>query len=180
MSEPVTSVSNPKPRLWRRRWFLAVMAVGLTGLFVLFGVLAVLVHPVKYQGTSMEPNLRDGDRLMIQTMVGELKRGDIAAFRYPKDTTKSFIKRIVGLPGETISIDASGVVYINNTELREPYLSPDWNRSPRQFVKTTLAAGEYYVMGDTRDVSNDSRSFGPVERKLIYGKVMWRYWPIMR
>ena len=182
LSEPVTHVGNARRPLWRRTWFLTVMAVGVVGLSLIirFGIIVFIAQPVKFQGTSMEPNLRDGDRLMLNKMVGELARGDIAVFRYPKDTTKSFIKRIIALPGETISIDASGVVSINNSELSEPYLSPDRNRSPRQLAKTTLAAGEYFVMGDARDASNDSRSWGPLDRKLIYGKVMWRYWPIWR
>jgi signal peptidase I len=128
----------------------------------------------------MEPALRHGDRLMLKKMVGELKRGDIVAFRYPMDTSKSFVKRIIALPGETISIDTSGAVYINNTELPEPYVSPERNRSPKAVAKTTLASGEYFVMGDGRDASNDSRSFGPVDRNLIYGTVMGRYWPITR
>lgn len=128
----------------------------------------------------MEPALRDGDRLMVQRMVAELKRGDIVVFYYPKDTSKHFIKRIIALPGETISIDASGAVYIDNSEIQEPYVSPAWNRSPRGLARSTLAVDEYFIMGDARDVSNDSRSFGPVKRNLIYGKVMWRYWPITR
>ena len=182
LSESMTPVATPKRPLWRRAWFLTGMAVVVVALSLIirFGIIVFIAQPVKFQGTSMEPNLRDGDRLMLNKMVGELARGDIVAFRYPQDTTKSFIKRIIALPGETISIDPSGVVAINDGELAEPYVNPEWDRSPRRVAKTTLAAGQYFVMGDARDVSNDSRSFGPVERKLIYGKVMWRYWPVRR
>ena len=180
--EPATLGSNAKPPLWRRAWFLIVMAVGAIGLslIVRFGIIVFVVQPVKVEGPTMEPAIRDGDRLMLKKMVGELVRGDIVAFRYPRDTSKSFIKRIIALPGETISIDVSGVVFINNSELSEPYVAPERNRSPRAVAKTTLAAGEYFVMGDARDASNDSRSWGPVERNLIYGKVIGRYWPIGR
>jgi len=178
----MTPVATPKRPLWRRAWFLTGMAVVVVALSLIirFGIIVFIAQPVKFQGTSMEPNLRDGDRLMLNKMVGELARGDIVAFRYPQDTTKSFMKRIIALPGETISIDPSGVVAINDSELAEPYVNPEWDRSPRRVAKTTLGAGQYFVMGDARDVSNDSRSFGPVERKLIYGKVMWRYWPVRR
>ena len=180
--EPATLGSNAKPPLWRRAWFLIVTAIGVIGLslFVRFGIIVFVVQPVKCQGSSMEPALRDGDRLMLKKMVGELARGDIVAFRYPESTSKSFMKRIIALPGETISIDVSGVVSINNSELSEPYVASERNRSPRAVAKTTLAAGEYFVMGDARDASNDSRVWGPVDGKLIYGKVIWRYWPITR
>ena len=180
MSEPLTPASNTKPAFWRRWWFLVGVSVGLVGLFVLFGIFALIAHPVKYEGASMEPALKDGDRLMVQKMVGELKKGDIVVFYYPMNPTKSFCKRIIALPGETISIDASGATYINNSAIDEPYVKPERNRSPRQLAKTLIAADQYFIMGDSRDVSNDSRSFGPVDRKLIYGKVIGRYWPIWR
>jgi signal peptidase I len=142
--------------------------------------LALIAQPVKVEGTAMEPALMNGDRLMVQKMVGELRRGDIVIFHYPKDKRKSLVERIIALPGETISIDGFGAVYINNSELHEPYVSPDWNRSPRALAESKLAADEYFVMGDSRDRSFDSRTFGLVERNLIYGKVMGRYWPIWR
>ena len=122
----------------------------------------------------------NGDRLMVQRTVGDIKRGDIVILYYPLDTRKSFVERIIALPGETISLDASGSVYINNNEINEPYLSASRNRAPRALAESMLAADEYFVMGDSRDASNDSRSWGPVKRRLIYGKVMWRYWPITR
>src|SRR6185436_12520348 len=140
LSESMTPVATPKRPLWRRAWFLTGMAVVVVALSLIirFGIIVFIAQPVKFQGTSMEPNLRDGDRLMLNKMVGELARGDIVAFRYPQDTTKSFMKRIIALPGETISIDPSGVVAINDGELAEPYVNPEWDRSPRRVAKTTL------------------------------------------
>jgi len=180
--ELANSIGKAKPPLWRRGWFLVAIALGLVAasLLVQFGVLAFIAQPVKYEGTSMEPALKNGDRLMIQKRLGELKRGDIVAFYYPNDTSKTFVKRIIALPGETISTDTLGVVFINNSEIQEPYVSPDRNRGNRQFPESRLGPDEYFVMGDNRDTSNDSRFFGPVPRRLIYGKVMGRYWPISR
>ena len=177
---PESVASITRRPLWRRDWFLPVMAACLSGVFLLFILLSFVPHPVKVVGTAMEPALKNGDRLMTQRNVVELNRGDIVTFYYPRDTRKSFVERIVGLPGETISIDASGAVYVDNTEIREPYVSPDRNRSPRRQQKLTLEADEYFILGDNRDASIDSRTFGPVDRKLIYGKVMWRYWPVSR
>ena len=124
----------------------------------------------------MSPTFNDGDRIFVQRTLGKIERGDVVTFRYPKDTTKSFIKRIIALPGDTIRIDYRGELYINDKLAGEPYLSPERTRTPRMLEITTLKPDEYFVMGDNRDASNDSRSWGPVARKLIYGKVLWRYW----
>ena len=181
-SEPATAVDISKAPPRRRWWFFVVMAVGLTGLllFVGFLVLRSSAHPVKVDGTAMEPALMNGDRLMVKDKVGDLKRGDIVLFHYPKDPRKSFVERIIALPGETISIDEFGAVLINDSEIHEPYVTPERNRSPRRILKSPLADDEYFVMGDNRDAANDSRSWGLVQRRLIYGKVMGRYWPIWR
>jgi signal peptidase I len=144
-------------------------------------VLVFVVRPVKVEGTSMEPRLENDERIFVNEFIynfSPIERGDIVVFWYPDDPSKSFIKRVVGLPGEKIRIDHDGTVYINDKPVEEPYLSPDKNRKPRPAQETTVRAHYYFVMGDNRDASNDSRSWGLVPEKYIYGKAMFRYWPL--
>jgi len=160
--------------------FAAVMAV----LIVVF-----VVQPVKVEGTSMQPRLENDERIFVNKFdynFWSIERGDIIVFWYPEDPTKSFIKRVIGLPGESIDMDAMGHVTINGQVIPEPYLAPQsnqmarpkWNqvRSDFKYVKPHY----YFVMGDNRDASNDSRSWGLVPEKYIYGKAMFRYWPLPR
>lgn len=184
----ITEPEEPKatPGLWaeiksitRDIIFAAVMAV----LIVVF-----VVQPVKVEGTSMEPRLHDNERIFVNKfdyLIGTPQRGDIIVFWYPKDPSKSFIKRIIGLPGERIDMDSQGRILINGQVLDEPYLSSKRNRKPRerwsqvqQMGWNTIEPHYYFVMGDNRDASNDSRSWGLVPEKYIYGKAMFRYWPL--
>ncbi len=162
---------------WRRRlaiilgsFLLLVLLVGMA-LYIILGL-----QPVKVKGTAMSPTLNDDDRIFISRRVEEINRGDIVVFLFPRDTSKSFIKRIVGLPGETISIDENGQLYINGAAAEEPYVSPDRNQHPTPVDQQVIKADHYFVMGDNRDASNDSRAWGLVSRSLIYGKYVLRYW----
>ena len=150
--------------------------------FVLFGVFAV--QPVVVEGTSMVPQLHDGERLLVNKLVyykiqsvswGHLQRGDVVVFWYPNDPDKSYVKRIIGLPGETVEV-RSGRVYINGEELNEPYLDAEHNQSLRDNVVRRVEEHHYFVMGDNRDNSSDSRYWGLVPEKYIYGKAFFRYW----
>lgn len=132
------------------------------------------VQPVKVEGTAMAPALQDGDRIVIQRNPSKLERGDIVVFYFPLDQRKSYIKRIVGLPNETVEI-REGKVFINGTLLDEPYVQPTLNVSMRSSQEIKLAEDSYYVIGDNRDNSADSRIWGPLQRKLIYGKYMTKY-----
>lgn len=129
------------------------------------------------------PTLNDGDMLIISRGVGNIKRGDIVVFRYPQDPSKSYIKRVIGLPGESIDLDENGNITINGDVLTEPYVSPDRNQSSQPRWRQLgpewkkIEQGHYFIMGDNRDASNDSRSYGPVSKNLIYAKVFARYWP---
>ena len=111
---------------------------------------------------------------------------DIIVFWFPDDPSKSFIKRIIGLPGETIDMDALGHITINGVPLDESYLAPERNQMARARWATVeqrwkaIKQHYYFVMGDNRDMSNDSRSWGWVPEKYIYGKAMFRYWPLQR
>jgi signal peptidase I len=138
-------------------------------------MLAFLIRPVRIEGSAMSPTLNNGDRAFIWLRVEEVKRGDIVTLWYPDDPSKSFIKRVIGLPGETVTIDKSGVVYINGGALDEPYLSHDRNRVPRAIPETMVKSHYYFVMGDNRDASNDSRSWGLVPEKYIYGELISTY-----
>ena len=154
--------------------FAALMAV----LIVVF-----VVQPVKVEGTSMQPRLENDERIFVNKFIynfQEIERGDIIVFWYPDDPSKSFIKRVIGLPGETIRMDQRGQLYINGRPMDEPFLSPDRNRNPKIIPETSIKPHYYYVMGDNRDASNDSRSWGLVPEKYIYGKAMFRYWPLTR
>jgi len=172
---PEPSPSLPQLRRELRSWTrdLAV-ALGLALVIIIF-----LYQPVKVEGTSMAPLLSDQERIFINKFVYRfepIERGDVIVFWYPIDHSKSFIKRVVGLPGETVEL-RNGRVFVDNHELKEPYV-------PASYLDATTSGpqlippDEYFVMGDHRDSSNDSRVFGPVSRKSIYGKAVFAYWPV--
>ena len=125
---------------------------------------------VRIAGQSMSPTLKDGERVTIARGYDKLERGDIVALKYPRDTSKSFVQRIVGLPGEEIS-STEGVVFVNGRKVEEPYVL-DGNRFPDTWGPTKIAAGAYFVMGDNRGNSSDSRSWGTVKQELIWAKVL--------
>ncbi len=157
-------------------WFRDLM------LSVLIAVLVILFlyRPVKVEGTSMMPSLFDQERLFINQFtykfkLGDIKRGDTVVFWYPEDTTKSYIKRVIGLPGDSVEID-DGYVVINGKKLQESYVPPEY-RDDRSYPKRTVPPDEYFVLGDHRVSSNDSRSWGFVPRNYIYGKAVFVFWP---
>ena len=142
-------------------------------------IIVFLYQPVRVEGTSMLPVLEDQDRLFINKIayrVGEIHQGDVVVFEYPRDHSKSYIKRVIALPGDHLRID-HGTVYVNGRRLREPYV-PSRYADDRSEAEMVLPAHEYFVMGDHRSISSDSREFGPVDRDLIYGKAVFVYWPM--
>ena len=150
----------------------------LFSLAVSFFIITFLYQPVRVEGTSMLPRLGDQDRLFINKFVyhfAEIHRGDVVVFHYPRDPQKSYIKRVIAVPGDELRID-DGRTYINGRLLPEPYV-------PRRFHDTrsqdamVIQPEQYFVMGDHRSISSDSRDFGPVPRDLIYGKAAFVYWP---
>ena len=163
-----------------RRWSVLAwmrdlaLSVAVSGFIIIF-----LYQPVRVEGTSMLPMLEDQDRLFINKLafrVGEIHRGDVVVFLYPHDQTKSYIKRVIGLPGDRVRID-QGQVVVNGRALVEPYVPARFS-DERSEPEMTIPRNEYFVMGDHRSISSDSRDFGPVERKLIYGKAAFVYWPM--
>lgn len=157
-------------RVWIRDIGISVVAS--------FLIVTFLYQPVRVEGTSMQPGLRDQDRLFIDKFFfrfEKIDRDDVVVFRYPRDPEKSYIKRIIALPGDSILIDR-GRVFVNNHPLSEPYVPPRY-RDTRSMPEMVIPDGEYFVMGDHRSISSDSRDFGPVPRDLIYGKAEFIYWP---
>jgi signal peptidase I len=156
---------------WMRDLVFCVLFVFFINFFVF--------QPVKVEGGSMEPGLEDQERICINRLVYRLEsieRGDIIVFRYPRDTRKSFIKRVIGLPGDHIHI-AYGHVYVNDEQLSEPYVPSDY-LDARSYSDMVVPKNSYFVLGDHRSMSNDSRDFGPVMRSYIYGKAVFGYSPM--
>jgi signal peptidase I len=141
-------------------------------------IITFLYQPVRVEGTSMLPRLEDHDRLFINKFVyriSAIHRSDVVVFHYPRDPEKSYIKRVIALPGDRLAIE-HGRVWVNGKPLREPYV-PDEYRDTRSMAEMVVPADTYFVMGDHRSISSDSREFGPVDRDLIYGKAVFVYWP---
>ncbi len=142
-------------------------------------IIIFLYQPVRVEGTSMLPMLEDQDRLFINKLayrVGDIHRGDVIVFLYPHDHEKSYIKRVIALPGDDLRID-HGRVYVNGHLLAEKYV-PVQFEDERSLPEMVVPDNEYFVMGDHRSISSDSRDFGPVDRDLIYGKAAFVYWPM--
>ena len=145
-------------------------------------ILIVFIYqPVKVEGTSMMPALVNDERIFINKFTyrfgsGTISRGDLVVFFFPLDRSKSYIKRVIGLPGDTVQIDR-GAVYVNGEPLDEPYV-PDEFRDRQSTPAATVPADSYFVLGDHRSSSNDSRAWGTVGRRDIYGKAVFVYWPL--
>jgi signal peptidase I len=147
-------------------------------------VLVFVVQPVKVEGTSMLPRLHDGERIFVNKLIyydeyrwaPKIERGDIVVFWYPEDPSKSYIKRVIGLPGDTVEVH-DGIVRVNGRDLEERYLDSRLNLSHRSQAPVIVKPNYYFVMGDNRDNSSDSRVWGLVPKKYIYGKALFRYWP---
>jgi signal peptidase I len=157
------------------------------------GVIAILivvfvVQPVRVEGQSMMPKLYDQDRIFVNKFIYPLrewlgdrepiKRGDIVVLLFPDDPSKSYIKRVVGLPGEEVSIE-DGRLYINGIPQDEPYLSPDYLSHDSMEHPVRVKDHHYFVLGDNRRNSSDSRYWGFVPEKYIYGKAVFRYYPFL-
>ena len=150
---------------------------------VLIAVVCIvfIYQPVKVEGTSMMPGLTDQERIFINKFtyrfgLGSIERGDTVVFTYPRDTEKSYIKRVIGLPGDHVRIDR-GQVFVNDRPLLEDYVEEDF-RDDFSMREIVVGPEEYFVLGDHRNSSSDSRVWGNVPRKNIYGKAVFCYWPL--
>jgi signal peptidase I len=158
-------------RVWTRD---LLIAIGLALVIIVF-----LYQPVKVEGTSMAPLLSDQERIFINKFVYRfepIERRDVVVFWYPLDRSKSFIKRVIGLPGESVEI-RQGVVYVNGHAISEPYVPPQY-ADASDYGPIRVPQGSYFVMGDHRISSNDSRVFGSVPIEYIYGRAVFAYWPV--
>ena len=160
---------------------VAVMALVLAGLVRYF-----LVQPFFVEGASMEPNFENGEYLLIDELsyyFRPVERGEVVVFHYPLDTSKYYIKRIIGLPEETVEIKNSQVTiyndeYPNGFALNEDYLPKSLVTDGQ--IREKLGKGEYFVLGDNRSVSYDSRRWGVLPKNDIVGRVLVRAWPFSR
>jgi signal peptidase I len=162
---------------------LPMLAVWLRDLIISLAISAFIIiflyQPVKVEGTSMMPSLEDQERIFVNKFVYRLEpieRGDIVVFRYPRDPSKSYIKRVIAVGGDRIHID-NGQVYVNGQPLEEDYVPPTYADN-RSYHEITVPDQCYFMLGDHRSMSNDSRDFGPVPAGYIYGKAVFGYWPM--
>jgi len=170
---PVENTSRPLPviAVWARD---LLVSLAISAFIIIF-----LYQPVKVEGTSMMPGLEDQERIFVNKFVYRwepIQRGDIVVFRYPRDPSKSFIKRVIAIAGDRVRID-NGQVYVNNEALDEEYVPTDY-ADARSYPEIVIPPNSYFVLGDHRTMSDDSRDFGPVDDHFIYGKAVFGYWPV--
>ena len=149
----------------------------LTLLF--FGVVRLLVQNYRVDGPSMQRTLYTNEYILVDKATYYFhspQRGDVIVFEYPLDTSKNFVKRVIGVPGDTVQIDTNGTVSVNGKALNEPYVYQ--RMCPCEPKSITLKANQYYVLGDHRGDSDDSRDWGPVPRGDIIGRAALVYWPL--
>jgi len=158
--------------------FKEIFQTAFISLAIFLFIYVFLVQPHRVKGESMSPNFEDGELLLTEKVtyrLGEVKRGDVVVFEAPVGRKVDFIKRVIGLPGETVSVK-DGNVYINGSKLTEKYV----NVQTQGEEERRLAPDEYFVFGDNRRASSDSRVFGPIKKTVIRGRVLFVYWPIIK
>ena len=182
-----TEQPKPTPRAAETRSQLASalywMRDLLLSVVIAIVIILFLYQPVKVEGTSMMPALLDQERIFINKFVyrfgiGKIERGDMVVFWYPQDDTKSYIKRVIGLPGDIVEVN-DGTVIVNGKAIEESYV-PEEYRDHQTCAPMKVPGDNYFVLGDHRSSSNDSRAWGTVPSQKIYGKAVFVYWPIAK
>ena len=180
---------NFKARL--RLWgisFLEILKIALLALVIVLPIRLFIVCPFYVKGASMEPNFYDKEYLLIDEISYRFKapqRGEVIVFRYPPDPREYFIKRIIGLPGETLKMEQGDIYLLDKstnewTQLQENYLPSDDQTFALDSDQVTLGPDEFFVLGDNRAHSRDSRFFGPLQKRYVVGRVMLRGLPLSR
>lgn len=172
--------------LWQKisEFIWEMIRVAVISLAIIIPIRYFLIQPFYVKGASMEPNFYDHEYLIIDEIsyrFNQPQRGDIVVFKYPKDPKQFFIKRVIGLPNERIKIE-NNKIHIDGTILNEAYLDSDIETvlALRGYGDVILGPNEYFLLGDNRSQSLDSRSFGPVKREYIIGRTWLRGWPFNR
>jgi signal peptidase I len=183
----------------KRRTIIEYALIAIVAIVLALVVQAYVVKPYRIPSASMNDTLLPGDRVLVNRLVyhfRDVHRGDIIVFRYPVDTHWVFIKRVVGLPGDTLQTKG-GLLYVNGKQLSEPYIRkvngvPETTDPGQPAPGTTMAppwslskpykvpSGNYFAMGDNRTQSDDSRTWGPVPAKDLIGRAFFVYWPLTR
>jgi signal peptidase I len=177
--EPV--VAAPRPRLGRLRAALELLHDLSVAVLFCFFLITYVGQAFRVQGASMQPLLEDDERILVNKFayrLGPIRRGDVVVFWYPRDPAVSFIKRVVGLPGDVVEL-RRGLVYVNGRRLTEPWIAAEF-RGHDSVGPVEVERGHYFVLGDHRTSSNDSRAWGDVPERYIYGKAVFRFWPLGR
>ena len=178
-TEPVPAlVTVRSPRVWLAEiaaWGRALSSAAVYAVLITTFVMQI----ARVEGTSMEPTLADQDRLVVNKLVYRLsdpRQGDIVMLLYPEEPEKAFVKRVIAGPGDEVRIDR-GRVFVNDVPMADSFVLPEY-RDDDDFESTKVPRGYYFVMGDHRNNSSDSRRWGSVPKKYILGKVQLRWWPI--
>jgi signal peptidase I len=155
----------------------------LLAVIIAFVIIFFIYQPVRVEGTSMMPSLADQERIFVNIFayklgLAEIHRGDTVVFRFPQDPSKHYIKRVIAVPGDMVEV-RNGTVVLNGQPQPEAYV-PEEYRDRMSVPALRIGREQYFVMGDHRSSSNDSRAWGPVDREHIYGKAVFVYWPLGR
>jgi signal peptidase I len=173
ITEPIPPASNGRPP-WLS--FLTETLQTIILAIVLYFLIDSVIARVRVENISMEPTLQPNEFVIVNKMaykLGSLEGGDIVVFHYPQDPREDYIKRVIGVPGDTVTVK-NGHVFVNNRELTEPYIS-----APPQYTGTwTVPKDMFFVLGDNRNQSSDSHSWGFVPMQNLVGKALVVYWPL--
>jgi len=184
MSPEHSSYPTPPPTEEKKDHPLTeIIKFSLIALLIVFPIRMFIAQPFIVSGASMLDTFHNGEYLIVDQIsyrFEEVERGDVIVFRYPRDPSKFFIKRVIGIPGDDISIEGNIVTLTNPNNpdgvvLNEPYVS---SMEPNTFIDETLGDGEYFVMGDNRDQSSDSRMWGVLQERNIVGRALVRLFPL--
>ncbi|MCM2258400.1 MAG: signal peptidase I [Vicinamibacteria bacterium] len=180
LAPPTAADSAQAPPGRVRALFELLHDLSVAVLFCFF-LITYVGQAFRVQGASMQPLLHDDERILVNKFgyrFGPIQRGDVVVFWYPRDPSVSFIKRVVGLPGDVVEL-RRGLVHVNGRKLEEPWIAAEF-RGHDSVGPVEVERGHYFVLGDHRTSSNDSRAWGDVPERYIYGKAVFRFWPLGR
>lgn len=176
-----TTTAYPRPPLQRRGWLRVLRELLETTILIITIYALVNLATARFvvEGDSMQPNFATGQFLIVSRvhyLLGQPQRGDVVVFHFPQNPQNDFIKRVIGLPGDVVEL-RDQQVYVNDALLTEPYIQEACTAMSCPDERWVIDPGSYFVMGDNRNRSRDSRAFGPVSQEFLVGEALIRYWP---